>query len=72
MTYQLPITPQQNRVLHLVAKGLSNKQIASELNISLATVKAHVSALLKRLQLSGRAQAASFVEQGFTERRTEA
>ena len=42
MTYQLPITPQQNRVLHLVAKGLSNKQIASELNISLATVKAHV------------------------------
>jgi len=43
------LTPQQVRVLMMLSEGLLNKQIAYELGVSEATVKAHVSAILQKL-----------------------
>ncbi len=51
------LTPQQHRVLELVAEGLLNKQIADRLNIQERTIKAHVSAILEKLQMRNRTQA---------------
>jgi DNA-binding NarL/FixJ family response regulator len=51
------LTPQQTTVLNLLGEGLLNKQIAYELSISESTVKAHVSAILKKLEVSSRMQA---------------
>ena len=51
------LTPQQRTVLgHLVA-GLLNKQIAHELSVSMTTVKAHVSAILQKMNVYSRTQA---------------
>lgn len=52
------LTPQQRRVLAMLAEGLLNKQIAYALNVSEATVKAHVSAVLRKLDVDSRARAA--------------
>lgn len=52
------LTPQQFRVLTLLADGRLNKQIASELEVSEATVKAHVTAILRKLNLYRRTQVA--------------
>ncbi len=43
------LTPQQVRVLMMLSEGLLNKQIAYELGVSEATIKAHVSAILQKL-----------------------
>ncbi|MEO0496673.1 MAG: response regulator transcription factor [Pseudomonadota bacterium] len=51
------LTPQQSRVLAMIADGLLNKQIAYELSVSEATVKAHVSAVLQKLDVDSRTQA---------------
>ncbi|MFB8344759.1 response regulator [Brucella cytisi] len=51
------LTPQQTRVLTMLAEGLLNKQIAYELGVSEATVKAHVSAVLQKLGVDSRTQA---------------
>lgn len=51
------LTPQQYRVLELVALGRLNKQIAAELGIEETTVKAHVSAALAKLGARNRTQA---------------
>ncbi len=51
------LTPQQVRVLMMVSGGLLNKQIAYELSVSEATVKAHVSAILTKLGVESRTQA---------------
>ncbi|SEB74245.1 two component transcriptional regulator, LuxR family [Nitratireductor aquibiodomus] len=51
------LTPQQTRVLSMLAEGLLNKQIAYELNVSEATIKAHVSAVLQKLDVDSRTQA---------------
>jgi DNA-binding NarL/FixJ family response regulator len=61
------LTPQQIRVLMMLSDGLMNKQIAYELSISEATVKAHVSAILQKLNVDSRTQAviaAAKIEQG--------
>lgn len=61
------LTPQQIRVLMMLSSGLMNKQIAYELSISEATVKAHVSSILQKLDVDSRTQAviaASRIEQG--------
>ena len=61
------LTPQQVRVLMMLSEGLLNKQIAYELGVSEATVKAHVSAILQKLGVESRTQAviaASKIEQG--------
>jgi DNA-binding NarL/FixJ family response regulator len=56
----LSLTPQQQRVLMMLKAGLLNKQIAYDLNVSEATVKAHVSAVLLKLGVESRTQAVIF------------
>jgi DNA-binding NarL/FixJ family response regulator len=51
------LTPQQMRVLMMLREGLLNKQIAYELSVSEATIKAHVSAILQKLKVESRTQA---------------
>jgi DNA-binding NarL/FixJ family response regulator len=51
------LTPQQVRVLMMLSEGKLNKQIAYELTVSEATVKAHVSAILQKLGVDSRTQA---------------
>ena len=61
------LTPQQVRVLMMLSEGLLNKQIAHLLDVSEATVKAHVSAILQKLGVDSRTQAvivASRIEAG--------
>ncbi|MCF7643980.1 response regulator transcription factor [Pseudochrobactrum asaccharolyticum] len=63
------LTPQQTRVLSMLGQGLLNKQLAYELNISEATVKAHVSAVLQKLGVDSRTQAVILLSKlgpGFT------
>lgn len=56
------LTPQQQRIMRLICEGKPNKQIAYELSLAEATVKAHITALLRRLQVQNRTQAAVLVE----------
>lgn len=51
------LTPQQLRVLGMLSDGKLNKQIAFDLDISEATVKSHVSAILQKLDVNSRTQA---------------
>ena len=51
------LTPQQFRVLRMVADGMLNKQIAYELDVSEATVKAHLTAIMRKMQVRTRTQA---------------
>ena len=51
------LTPRQLAVLALLEKGMSNKSIARELGIGEITVKAHVSAILRKLEVDNRVQA---------------
>lgn len=51
------LTPQQGRILALICEGYLNKQIAYELSISETTVKAHVTAILRKLGAQSRTQA---------------
>jgi len=55
------LTPQQFRVLGYLADGLLNKQIADKLVVSEGTVRAHVTAILRKLGVSTRTQAALLV-----------
>jgi DNA-binding NarL/FixJ family response regulator len=52
------LTPQQFRVLNMIAEGLLNKQIAYDLSVSEATVKAHMTAIMRKLGVSNRTQVA--------------
>lgn len=52
------LTPQQFRVLMMLADGLLNKQIAAELKVSEATIKAHVTAIFRKMDVRSRTQAA--------------
>ncbi|MFD2419850.1 response regulator [Amycolatopsis pigmentata] len=54
------LTPRERTILTLVGRGLSNRQIATELSISERTARTHVSHVLTKLQLSSRTQAALF------------
>jgi DNA-binding NarL/FixJ family response regulator len=51
------LTPQQFKVLMMMSQGLLNKQIAYELGVSEATIKAHVTAVMNKLGVSNRTQA---------------
>ncbi len=55
------LTPQERKILMLVAEGKTNKQIATEIFLSDKTVKNYVSSILAKLNLERRAQAAAFV-----------
>jgi DNA-binding NarL/FixJ family response regulator len=54
----VPLTPRETQVLRLVAMGLSNREIADALEISVETVKEHVQNLLRKIELADRTQAA--------------
>jgi DNA-binding NarL/FixJ family response regulator len=56
------LTPQQQKIMRLICAGKANKQIAYELSLAEATVKAHITALLRRLGVNNRTQAAVLVE----------
>lgn len=57
------LTPQQFRVLECLADGLLNKQIAFELNVQETTIKQHVSAILRKLNVINRTQAGIIFKQ---------
>jgi len=52
------LTPREQEILALIAKGYSNKLIARELDISVGTIKVHVKHILKKLKLRTRVEAA--------------
>ena len=60
--HQIPdkLTQREEEVLHLVARGMSNKEIGVALSISPLTVKAHLSSILEKLHLRGRVEAAAW------------
>ncbi|USD65455.1 response regulator transcription factor [Vibrio sp. SCSIO 43136] len=57
------LTPQQYRVLGMLSDGLLNKQIAYELNVSEATIKAHMTAIFRKLGVKNRTQAVILLQQ---------
>jgi NarL family two-component system response regulator LiaR len=57
------LTPRELQVLVLLARGWDNGQIAADLFISRATVKRHISSILKKLEVGNRVQAAVFAVQ---------
>ena len=58
----LPFTPRQLDVLACVIEGKANKVIAADLGLTEATVKAHITAVLKALKVTNRTQAALAAE----------
>jgi two-component system, NarL family, response regulator LiaR len=54
------LTERERQVLNLVVQGQSNRQIADGMVISVATVKAHISNILSKLQVSSRAEAIAY------------
>ena len=52
------LTPRELEVLQLIAGGLSNKEIAARLSVTVATVKTHLEHILQKMQVSDRTQAA--------------
>ncbi len=55
------LTPREKRILELIRKGFTNKAIAKELSIQIATVKNHVHSILSKLNVKRRGQAAALV-----------
>jgi DNA-binding NarL/FixJ family response regulator len=51
------LTPKQIQVLSFLRSGLMNKQIAHEMNVTEATIKAHISAILRKLEINTRTHA---------------
>jgi len=62
------LTPQEQKILMLVAEGKTNKEIATDVFLSDKTVKNYVSSILSKLNLERRAQAAAFVAKQRSER----
>jgi DNA-binding NarL/FixJ family response regulator len=54
----IDLTEREKEILNLIAKGLSNKDIASKLSLSVYTVKNHVSSIISKLAVDDRTQAA--------------
>ena len=62
--YLAKLSPREKRVLALVADGLTNKLIGTELNLSENTVKNHLVSVFEKLAVRSRSQAASFYVRG--------
>ena len=60
------LTPQQHKVLQMLTDGLLNKQIAHELYVSEATIKAHMTAIFRKLNVKNRTQAVIALQQRHT------
>jgi predicted ATPase len=57
-----PLTPRELEILHLITQGLSNDEIASELVVSVTTVKKHISHIYDKLNVQRRAQAITWAQ----------
>jgi DNA-binding NarL/FixJ family response regulator len=57
------LTPRERQVLRLIARGYTYKEVATELRIASKTVESHVSAVLRKLQLSNRHQLTSWANE---------
>lgn len=65
----LPLTPRELELLNCLARGLSNRQIAEELSISIRTVSTHIRNILDKLDLPNRTKAALYaVDHGLANR----
>jgi NarL family two-component system response regulator LiaR len=65
-----PLTPRELESLRLIARGMSNQEIATELHVHERTVAKYVSSILEKLQLANRTQAALYaIREGLTEPR---
>lgn len=63
------LSPREREIIALLAKGVSNKEMARTLNVAESTVKIHVQNILKKLHLTSRVQAAVYaVEHGFSQK----
>lgn len=51
------ITPREQQILHLIAQGKSNKQISSEIFLSIETVKTHIKKIFHKLEVKNRLEA---------------
>jgi DNA-binding NarL/FixJ family response regulator len=58
-----PLTPRELEVLHLLAQGMQNKEIAAELTITERTVKFYVSSILGKLGAGNRTEAVAIAAQ---------
>ena len=59
-TQELSLTPQEKKVLKLVVKAQTNKEIAATMGISPSTVKRHLESVLRKLNLENRVAAAVY------------
>ena len=66
------LSPRETEILHLIAKGLTDKEIADRLFISLNTAKTHLKNILVKLQLKSRTQAAAYEARTRTMRENDA
>src|SRR5262249_41391006 len=67
------VTPRERQIVDLLSAGASNKEIAKRLNVTERTVKAHLTAIFRKLGLSGRLQLALFaLEHGRSSRTPDA
>jgi NarL family two-component system response regulator LiaR len=65
-----PLTPRELQTLRLIARGMSNQEIADDLHVHDRTVAKYVSSILEKLQLANRTQAALYaIREGLTEPR---
>jgi DNA-binding NarL/FixJ family response regulator len=58
-----PLTPREREVLQLIARGYRYKEIAGRLHLSIKTVEAHVSSVLRKLQLTSRHELSRWAQQ---------
>ena len=55
------LSPQEERILQLIAEGWTNRQIGEELHLAEKTVKNYVSSILSKLEVARRAEAAAYL-----------
>ena len=55
------LSPQEERILEMIGEGMTNREIATQINLSDKTVKNYVSTILQKLEVARRAEAASYI-----------